>query len=289
MKRILVGLFALTLSATATATAGSYGPGAARKQVEASMLLTGMIVVDPQGGVSEHVIDHPEKVEKGVLDFMHASVAQWKFEPVRVDGKPVSIRNKMSIRLIAKDVGDGKYNVRIGGADFQPFKTETGTEIAENSLTPPKYPVYAQRAGVQGTVYLVLRVGRDGKVTDVATEQVNLKIVASASDMRHWRSVLAASATKVAKAWAFTPPSKGEQATLASWSVRVPVDYRFYGERGEGYGEWDAYVPGPRESIPWQDWTDQPGYSPDALVADGGAYPVGGNNGLRLLTPLSGS
>lgn len=289
MKRILAGLFVLMLSLPAMS--GGYGPSAMRKQVEASMLLTGMIVIDPQGNVREHAIDQPEKVEKSVLDFVDTSVRQWKFEPIRVDGKPVSVRNRMSVRLVAKDLGNGNYNVRVSSVDFQPLKTEEDTEVTsrENSMMPPKYPMYAMRAGVQGTVYLAVRIGKDGKVMEVAPEQVNLKIVASAGDMRHWRSVLADSAAKAAKSWTFTPPSKGEQAGLPSWTVRVPVDYRFYDERGNGYGEWDAYVPGPRENIPWQDWTDQPGYSPDAVAANGGLYPVGGKGGLRLLTPLSGS
>lgn len=287
MKRILVGCFMWLL---ALPLAAGNGPGAVRKQVEASMLLTGTILVGPEGQVVEHSIDQPDKVPRQMLDFVGQSVEEWKFEPTLLEGKPVSVRNKMSVRLIARKTEDGKFKAYIGGVDFQPFSPQTaeGTEIASQTMTPPSFPMSAAEAGIQGTVYLVIRVGRNGRVEDLVPEQVNLKIVASESKMRYWREVFARSAMKTAQQWVFTPPAKGENADLPFWSVRVPVDYKFYGEAEKKYGEWDAYVPGPRQEIPWKNWSDLPGFSPDALVA-GGVQQVGGNGGLRLLTPLSGS
>ncbi len=288
MKRILIGIIGLLLALPFVAAGSGNGPGAVRKQVEASMLLTGTILVGPQGHVAEHSIDQPDKVPKEVLDFVMQNIAEWKFEPTLLDGNPVSVRNKMSVRLIAKRMEDGKVRAYISGVDFQPSSSqmEEGAQIASQTMTPPSFPMQAGQAGVQGTVYLVIRVGRDGRVEDLIPEQVNLKIVASEDDMRHWREVFARSAMKVARQWVFTPPVRGESADSPFWSVRVPVDYKFHGEAEKKYGEWDAYVPGPRQEIPWKNWNDQPGFSPDALVA-GGVQQVGGNGGLRLLTPLS--
>ncbi len=286
MKRMLIGcvmwLLALPL------VAGN-GPGSVRKQVEASMLLTGTILVGPQGQVAEHAIDQPDKVPRQMLDFVTQNIAEWKFEPTLLEGKPVSVRNRMSVRLIARKTGDGKIRAHIGGVDFQPFSSqaEEGAEVASRTMTPPSYPMSAAQAGIQGTVYLVIRVGRDGRVEDLVPEQVNLKIVTNEGDMRYWRGVLEKSAMKAAQQWVFTPPVKGENAELPFWSVRVPVDYTFDREAEKKYGEWDAYVPGPRQEIPWKNWSDLPGFSPDALVA-GGVQQVGGN-GLRLLTRLSDS
>ena len=286
MKRILAGCFMWLL---ALPLAAGNGPGAVRKQVEASMLLTGTILVGPQGQVAEHSIDQPDKVPRQMLDFVTQSIAEWKFEPTLLEGKPVSVRNRMSVRLIARKTEDGKFKAHIGGVDFQPFsRTEEGAEVASQTMTPPSYPMSAAQAGIQGTVYLVIRVGRDGRVEELIPEQVNLKIVASEGDMRYWRRILERSTMKAAQQWVFTPPVKGENADLPFWSVRVPVDYTFEGETERKYGEWDAYVPGPRQEIPWKNWSDLPGFSPDALVA-GGVQQVGGNGGLRLLTPLSDS
>ncbi|HZV37829.1 MAG TPA: energy transducer TonB [Pseudoxanthomonas sp.] len=291
MKRILSGVLGLLFSLSVSA-AGS-GPGAVRKQVEASTLLTGTIVVDERGNVREHAIDQPDKIEKNVLEFVDANVANWKFEPIALDGKPVAVRNKMNIRLVAKKQQNGNFAIRISGVSFDPF-ARAATESAgskgmtvtasEGGMPPPRYPEVAQRSGVQGTVYLVLQIGRDGNVLDMMPEQVNLKVVTSENAMRQWRDVFAKSAMRAAKDWKFIPPSAGEWVDEPFWSVRVPIDYTFENE-GRKYGEWDAYVPGPRQQVPWRNWTDSPAFSPDTMVA-GRVQQVGGKNGLRLLTPL---
>lgn len=55
MKRILLGMLAMALSFSVMAA----GPGAVRKTIESSMLLTGTIVVGPEGQVTEYAIDQP--------------------------------------------------------------------------------------------------------------------------------------------------------------------------------------------------------------------------------------
>ena len=105
-------------------------------------------------------------------------------------------------------------------------------------------------------------------------------------DGRHdTRKVFTDASIKAAEQWKFTPPAKGEDVDESYWTVRVPVDY-IIGGRKAGYGEWEAYVPGPRQSIPWEGLRDMPSFSPDTMVADGSVYQTG--KGLRLLTPLQG-
>lgn len=280
-----IGMLLLLALLPLLASAG-HGPGAVRKQIESSMLVTGTIMIGPAGEVVECALDQPDKLPEGVRKFVEGNAARWEFEPVRFDGKPVSARNKMSVRVVARKLeAKGSYEIRLQGASFQPMRVEEGAEVASRQMQPPKYPMTAARAGVMGTVYLVARVGRDGRVADVFPEQVNLKVVASENAMQAWRKVLADSAMRAAKDWEFTPPSKGEHASDEYWSVRVPVDYAFDDTKHAAYGEWEAYVPGPRASIPWQDLRDLPGYSPDTQIA-GSVQMVGGEGGLKLLTPL---
>jgi hypothetical protein len=52
------------------------------------------------------------------------------------------------------------------------------------------------------------------------------------------------------------------------------------------YGQWEAYVPGPRQSNPWQADSEGKGFSPDTLMP-GRAYIAG--TGLKLLSELSDS
>ncbi len=57
----------------------------------------------------------------------------------------------------------------------------------------------------------------------------------------------------------------------------------------ERYGRWRAFIPGPRQSVPWHeaDLVEQAGSD---LLPEGGVYMVdGAKRGLRLLTPLQQS
>jgi hypothetical protein len=282
MKRILLGVLVMVLSLSATAA----GPGAVRKTIESSMLLTGTILVGSQGQVTEYAIDQPEKVAKGVLDFVNANVGRWTFEPTLLDGKPVSVRNKMSLRIVANKQENGDIAVHLGGVNFLPFVVEEGTQVSSTRKSPPKYPIGAARAGATGTVYLVVKVGRDGKVEDVVAEQVNLEFVATENIMEQARKVFADASIQAARQWKYIPPVKGEDVDAPYWSVRVPVQYSMGGSKKRQYGQWESYVPGPRQQIPWKGLRDLPSFSPDTMVAGGDGYQTG--KGLRLLTPLQG-
>jgi hypothetical protein len=282
MKRILLGVLVMVLSLSATAA----GPGAVRKTIESSMLLTGTILVGSQGQVTEYAIDQPEKVAKGVLDFVNANVGRWTFEPTLLDDKPVSVRNKMSLRIVANKQENGDIAVHLGGVNFLPFVVEEGTQVSSTRKSPPKYPIGAARAGATGTVYLVVKVGRDGKVEDVVAEQVNLEFVATENIMEQARKVFADASVQAARQWKYIPPVKGEDVDAPYWSVRVPVQYSMGGSKKRQYGQWESYVPGPRQQIPWKGLRDLPSFSPDTMVAGGDGYQTG--KGLRLLTPLQG-
>lgn len=282
MKRILLGVLAIALSFSAMAA----GPGAVRKSIEASMLLTGTIVVGPEGRVTQYSIDQPEKIAKGVLDFVDGNVSGWTFEPTLLDGKPVLTRNRMSIRVVANKQENGDFAVRLSGVSFLPFKAEEGTQVSSTRKTPPRYPVGAARAGATGTVYLIVKVGRNGKVEDVIAEQVNLEFVATENIMEQARKLFADASIQVARQWKYIPPVKGEDVDAPYWSVRVPIRYSMEGSKAHQYGQWESYVPGPRQQIPWKDLRDLPSFSPDTMVAGDDLYPAG--KGLRLLTPLQG-
>src|SRR5690606_6196676 len=98
-------------------------------------------------------------------------------------------------------------------------------------LRPPGYPGQALSIGVQGTVYLALRVGRSGRVEESMVEQVNLLAVASDRSMAYLRDLFAMSAIEAARRWTFRPPTRGESVDDDSWTVRVPVDYRLGGQQ----------------------------------------------------------
>ena len=260
-----------------------------RKSAEMSMLVTGTIDIEKDGSVQHYQLDQADKLPPGVVQLLSKAVPAWRFEPVQVDGAVVRARAKMGVRVIAMQRGDGNYSLRIGSASFGEeggLKDEVVTVAGE--LTPPRYPRDAVMSGVQGTVYLVVKVGRDGSVVDVTDEQVNLTVVGNERQMRDARELLAKAAIVAGRKWRFTPPTKGPDAQDDYWLLRVPTAFLLCEDPGNcksgkpDYGTWSAYIPGPKNSVPWIS-EEQNRMNPDALMA-GVAQPVG--SGPKLLTPV---
>jgi hypothetical protein len=279
MKRFLIGLSCALLSVAALAT----GPTALRKRMQASMLLTGTIVVAPDGSVRSYVIDHAEKVPKDVGSLVERNVWQWKFAPVLVNGAPVAAEAKMSFRVVAKPVGDGKFSIGISGAQFG--EGSPGQSISIREMSWPAYPAVAAQARVEGTVYLLLRVGRQGEVQEVVAEQVNMGVLDNERQLARWRPLLAKAAIAAARKWTFNLPASGHGVDDDNWFVRVPIGFGI-GPPGDDYGQWEAYIPGPRQPIPWFDGGRQVLSSADASPDGAISQP---DRGLNLLTPLDGA
>jgi hypothetical protein len=267
-----------------TAQVQAAGGDAVRSQVEASRVVSGSVEVDAEGNVRAFALEDEAHLPAVVVTQLRASAAQWRFAPYLQEGRATAVTSRVSARMLATPVGEGKYQVRIGGIEFFPV-VDAAAMVGAEMLTPPAYPPEAARAGSGATVYAVVKVGRDGTVEDAVAEQVNLFALGSPRDMRLVRRAFANAVERGAKAWKFRPPTRGTEADKPYWSMRVPVVFRLghFVEDTEGY--WQEYVPGPRQPIPWESGSDAVSTSADALP-DTGAYPFG--SGLRLLTPLSG-
>jgi hypothetical protein len=267
-----------------TGTASAVTQEEARRQTEASMLLTGTIEIEADGSVRGYSIDREDKVP----DYVRANIAQWvptwRFKPVLVDDRAMPERAKMSLRMAAKPLGDGKFAIYIASAGFGgKSESEPTDSVTALEMKPPVFPQDVARMGGEGIVYILLKIGRQGTVEDVAVEQVNLTAYASNWKMQRIRLGLAEAAVKRAREWTFHTPSTGDLADEEFWSVRVPVDFSYAGDKKVAYGEWNAYLPGPRTHAPWLDESESAGN--DAL-ASGELQTIG--TGPRLLTALRG-
>lgn len=268
--------------------AGAAGPREVRKQIESSLLVTGEIEIDAQGEVSELLIDKPEELPRGIAEFVKGQVLRWTFQPVLLDGNPMPARSRMAARVVGKRIDEDSVSIAVKHASFTGPEPGEGESVTHIAMKPPSYPMPAARGGAQGTAYLVLKISRDGTVADAIVEQVNLRVVASEAEMTRLRDLFAKASLTAARRWTFKPPTRGEGVGEEFWSVRVPVDYTMdTGKPKTRYGEWQAYIPGPRQTIPWGEESEAAGFSPDAL-AEGGVYMAGAESGLRLLTPLDG-
>ncbi|WP_269789859.1 protein tonB [Stenotrophomonas sp. Iso1] len=280
---------ALMAGMPAVASAGSGGISAVRERVESSMVVRGEVTIETDGSVSAIKLEKEEALPTALVDLVRNAALKWRFEPVLKDGVPVRGLAPMSLRVIARELDHGRYEVSLGGINFNRVDSDGPEGIAIIDSIPPRYPQQAIVAGVSGSVYLVLKVGRDGKVEDAFAEQVNLTVLGREGELRRSREMLAASARDCVRQWTFRIPTQGQVTAQRYWNVRVPVSYSLNKNAPEGrdVGRWVTYVPGPRERAPWLDASEQLGFSPDAL-ADGSVNLVD-NNGPRLLTPLQGS
>ncbi len=257
-----------------------------RKQVEASMLVTGSVDIAQDGSVTAHTLDEPQKLPPYVVDLIERAVPALRFEPVLVDGVPALARAKMSLRLVATPGEGGNMNVAIRSAHFgDDDAAEDTARVHQDDMRPPRYPAGIAQMGGKGSVYLLIKVGRDGAVEDVVSEQTNLTALGTARQMESIRRGLEKSAIDAARHWTFTPPSSGDAVDSAHWVVRVPVEFSIDTVPGSVYGEWVGYLPGPRLRPDWAQ-PDAPGFSPDAIAANGELHQ--GQSRFRLLTPLEG-
>lgn len=288
-KRWMSRIVSLAALVAAGATATAQGPGAVRKMAESSMLMTGHIVIQPDGSTASVEIDRPEALPKELVGFVTEAAREWKFKPVEHDGKIVRARAPMTVRVVAKKADGDRYAVEIRSASFGDDRDQArtdGSTVQSASMSPPRYPQSAVDSGVTGTVFLVARVDRSGKVVDVIAEQTNLRVAASPNDMKRFRKTLEGASLAAARNWRFTPPTVGDSANDSLWSVRIPISYNLGDPPRDTYGRWETYIPGPRNPIPWASKDDM------LAGAAGGADAVGDGRvhqlgvGPQLLTPL---
>lgn len=268
------------LLAVVTLPAFAGGPGAVRKQVESSMLVTGTISINADGSVASHALEQPDRLPPGVVDLVTRAVQAWRFEPIQLREGEAHSRAVMSVRVVAKRVDEDSFIVEIRGARFS--NARPGEFVTGDKISPPAYPRGLGASGVGGEVYLIVKVGRSGEVEDVVAEQVNLFTLGSESQIARWRDQLAKSAVRTARQWTFNPPTKGAYVDRPFWLARVPVAYHVMGRHRQAeYGQWQAYVPGPHLDNPW--FRDESAPDADAIAA-GNVQPV--DNAFRLLTPV---
>lgn len=263
MKRLGVVLALLVLSLPVLA----YEPGGVddvAKTVQASMVVTGIIAVNPDGSVYGYSLDHRDELPAEVVKLIGNTLPQWEFNPVDVDGKPARARARMSLRIVAQQAQPKHWAASIKGAQFAKDVAGSngmcppGACLSYDHVTLPTYPLRMVEAHshVAGTVYLMVAVDRDGRVANAAVRQVDLQRTSISSQMDRWRHAFAAATLKVIHQWTFHVPTAGDPPKGGHWVLDIPMEFnaKYDGRMimaDAGYGQWNVYVPGPVHSIPW--------------------------------------
>lgn len=278
MKRVMfVAGFCLLLSFEATgATSWQI-----RKSVESSMIVTGSITVAQDGSVRDYNLDQQNKLPSAVVNIIGKTLRVWEFQPILLDGKRVLANAKMTLRIVAKPLGNGDYSVSVGGASFGSDDPSNDPSYKWTSL--PHYPIDAPYVGC--IVYLMALVNRQGRIAKIDVQQVDLRFVADSSEMEGYRKEFGAAALRAVRDWQFNIPQASE-AKKNYWVVEIPINFAPLGSISPKYGEWDAYVPGPVKQIPWlQSRGETTNGSADAV--SGGA-PFVKDARFVLKTPATG-
>ena len=110
-RRIL--LFTLLALCASTALAAQYEK--TRKQVEASMLVTGELVVAPDGAVTSYKLDHADALPPETRELLAEIIPAWELEAKKADGSrlqaPAAV--KMSVQLLARPIAGVDDQLRV--------------------------------------------------------------------------------------------------------------------------------------------------------------------------------
>lgn len=256
---------------------------AAIANVEAGMVVSGTLTVNPDGSVHDYTLYRESELPPEVLQLVRQSVPHWTFKPVEVDGKPVEAQTGMTLRIKANMTAGHNVTLAVAGANFGCLGMWPG--ISGATICPagsaiavspgnklPQYPIAALRMGISGEVYVAVEVGRDGKVTRAAATRVNMYSFDSfGRGQAANRKLLADAAVKAIKDWKYTIPTIGTDASKDHWVVVVPINFTLASDEShdlKAYGKWNSYVPGPEEDVPWAQGHHPTGSS-DAVAGNG--------------------
>ena len=267
MKRIFGCLCALLLFGVYS-TASS----AASERAWSSMLVSGTLDINPDGSVRDYKLDQPDKIPGIVLAVLKKTVPGWQFD-VGTSRKVIR-QTKMSIRVVAKPLDGRKMSFSVEGVNFGAQGGHSPDQLSERSVRQPVYPAAAIKEFASATVYMVVRVGRDGHVLDLAAEQVNFTNRVARARRTYLERVFIKSSESALRGWTFNVPTSGPDAASSSWLARVPVAYSLHSWRmpfrAPAYGSWQPYVPGPRLATPgWMQEQNGLASAPDAIPDDG--------------------
>ncbi|MFO1507621.1 MAG: hypothetical protein U1F23_11235 [Lysobacterales bacterium] len=269
-----------------------------KRSVEASMVVTGTIEVNPDGSVHGYSLDQQDKVPADVAKLIGETVPNWRFRPILVDGNAVLAKAGMSLRIVAEQESLGQFVATVDSVAFG-SKASTGSGTCAPGVCVsyrereelPQYPVRLVQSGVTGTAYISIKIDSQGRVAQAGVRQVNLRAVADPSVLESWRRRMGQAALDAVRTWTFNVPTVGDDAGKPYWAAIVPVDFHIKGREPSGrveYGQWDSYVPGPVTVMPWV----KPNAEGGATDGVSSAIPAGDELFVQderfvLLTPLA--
>jgi hypothetical protein len=191
---------------------------------------SGELALDAEGRVVSVKLDHKD-LGAELMSGFERQIREWRFEPVLEDGKAVSTRASVQLDMrVRKTSTDAPATLTIRNVYFGELPTGDGAGLSEAEakasgvhLPRPPYPWAPMKEGVGGQVWLLVRVGADGGVTEAAIHAAELRTVTlTPRRQKHHMRAFALAAQNAAKDWKL----HGYENLI----VMVPVKFALPGE-----------------------------------------------------------
>lgn len=216
------------------------------------------IKIDPSGALVDYRSETP--LPDNVRASLEKQVRSWRFEPVLVQGQPVTARARMRVTLAARDLGNEQYAVSVDNVTFpannqavMPDAPPAAATIASRKIGAPGYPMSLARAGVSGMVLLYLRLSPEGRVLEAVPVQTSLfNAQGSAQTLAQGVKAFEQSSVRAARDWQFdVQVLQGATPSARDLTVSMPVEYHAPGHRETRPGQWRTEVRGERREAAW--------------------------------------
>lgn len=229
-----------------------------------SMQLDGDIRIAPDGSVKDY--KPRATLAAPIATLIEKSVLGWHFDPVVVDGVPVTASTSVHLSLSAEPIANsGDFKLRIVTVTF-------GEPSRLGKMTPPKYPEDAAHAHLEARVTLFLQLDEAGKVVKAEPYQTSLGARArTEGEAEGWRKRFERASIAAAMKWQYNLSEKVNGKPIGT-SVLVPIEYSM--SRSGGRERWKAFIPGPVHAGLWAGQLVKPSDSSLASISDGNALPI---------------
>lgn len=252
MRSILICLLTLLIFA------GTVHAARTPEEFDATMFVEGNVSVSDVGRVTAYRID--TKVDAQIQTLLDRVVSRWLFEPMRIDEVATAFDTAMRVTLRGQ-AKDGEMVVRVENVEFTGSNVAKQGEAFDRSIravemTPPRFPLDAMRAGLQGQTMIALRIDRYGQVIDAAVSHTDLVGLSSSEKMlARARAPLERAALQALRQWRFELSEHAIPEGASDTSVLVPVTYSMSRKPGDkGWmapGRWSYVTRGQKQRIPW--------------------------------------
>lgn len=203
---------------------------------------SGDIGIAPDGHVTDYQLK--SNLAPAVAQLVDRTVRGWHFEPIIVDGKAVPAKTAMSIHLHGEPKSGDSYSLTIASVNFG--------VLTRSKLTPPVYPIDAQRVGLGARVVLYLLIDPNGKVVQAIPGQTSLDLRArSEREAEVWRERFEKVSVDAALQWQYDPSELINGKPDRSRYAIAPIVFGIREKPGAPERDWRTYLPGPVHPAPW--------------------------------------